>query len=80
MWVDGARRVAGGRLVGHELRALAGEARALATDLVERAGLHGESVIAGGRGRAFDGVAEVVRAGLAGTSFQLSVQRPILGA
>ncbi|MDO8189351.1 amidohydrolase [Conexibacter sp. JD483] len=57
VWVDGARRVAGGRLVGHELRALAGEARALATDLIERAGMHGESVLAGGRGRAFDGAA-----------------------
>lgn len=58
VWVDGVRRVAGGRLVGHDLRALAGEARALATDLVERAELHGESVIAGGRGRAFDDVVE----------------------
>jgi cytosine/adenosine deaminase-related metal-dependent hydrolase len=57
VWVDGARRVAGGRLVGQELRALAGDARELGRDLVERAGLHGESVLAGGRGRAFDGAA-----------------------
>ncbi|MDW5598620.1 amidohydrolase family protein [Conexibacter stalactiti] len=57
VWVDGRRRVAGGRLVGHELRALAGDARLLAHDLIERSGMHGESVLAGGRGRAFDGVA-----------------------
>jgi cytosine/adenosine deaminase-related metal-dependent hydrolase len=57
VWVDGGRRVAGGRLVGHELRALAGDARLLAHDLIERSGMHGESVLAGGRGRAFDGVA-----------------------
>lgn len=53
VWVDGAPRVADGRLVEHDVRALAREARELATDLAVRAGLDGESVLAGGEGRAF---------------------------
>jgi cytosine/adenosine deaminase-related metal-dependent hydrolase len=39
VWVDGRRRVAGGRLVGHDLTALVRSSRALAEDLVTRAGL-----------------------------------------
>ncbi|MDO8213213.1 amidohydrolase [Conexibacter sp. CPCC 206217] len=53
VWVDGAARVAGGRLVAQDLRAIAGEARALARDLAVRAGLGGESVLLGGEARAF---------------------------
>jgi cytosine/adenosine deaminase-related metal-dependent hydrolase len=39
VWVDGERRVAGGRLVGHDLTALVRTSRALAEELVTRAGL-----------------------------------------
>jgi 5-methylthioadenosine/S-adenosylhomocysteine deaminase len=53
VWVDGAARVADGRLVGQELREIVVEARAQAVDLAQRAALDGESVLAGGEGRAF---------------------------
>nr|WP_183344260.1 amidohydrolase [Conexibacter arvalis] len=53
VWVDGAARVADGRLVGHELREIAVEARAQAVDLARRADLSAESVLCGGEGRAF---------------------------
>jgi cytosine/adenosine deaminase-related metal-dependent hydrolase len=46
VWVDGRERVRNGRLVGVELRELAGDARVLARDLAVRAGLRGESVYA----------------------------------
>jgi 5-methylthioadenosine/S-adenosylhomocysteine deaminase len=39
VWVDGERRVAGGRLVGHDLATLVEASRALAEELVTRAGL-----------------------------------------
>jgi cytosine/adenosine deaminase-related metal-dependent hydrolase len=39
VWVDGRRRVAGGRLVGHDLAALVRASRPLAVELVTRAGL-----------------------------------------
>jgi cytosine/adenosine deaminase-related metal-dependent hydrolase len=53
VWVDGAARVAAGRLVEQELREIVVEARAQAVDLAQRAELDGESVLAGGEGRAF---------------------------
>jgi len=43
VWVDGERRVADGRLVGHDLAALVEASRPLAADLVTRAGLGGLS-------------------------------------
>jgi 5-methylthioadenosine/S-adenosylhomocysteine deaminase len=39
VWVDGERRVAAGRLVGHDLAALVRASRPLAAELVTRAGL-----------------------------------------
>lgn len=39
VWVDGHRRVAGGRLVGHDLAALVRASRPLAEELATRAGL-----------------------------------------
>jgi 5-methylthioadenosine/S-adenosylhomocysteine deaminase len=39
VWVDGVRRVADGRLVGHDLAGLVEASRPLATELVTRAGL-----------------------------------------
>jgi cytosine/adenosine deaminase-related metal-dependent hydrolase len=39
VWVDGARRVADGRLVGHDLAALVETSRPMAADLVTKAGL-----------------------------------------
>jgi cytosine/adenosine deaminase-related metal-dependent hydrolase len=39
VWVDGERRVAGGRLVGHDLTALVRASRPLAAELVRRADL-----------------------------------------
>lgn len=47
VWVDGVRRVAGGEVVGVDVPALVAEARDAATDLVQRAGLGAESVLAG---------------------------------
>jgi 5-methylthioadenosine/S-adenosylhomocysteine deaminase len=47
VWVDGVRRVADGRLVGHDLAALVEASRPLAADLVARAGLQGLSRLAG---------------------------------
>jgi len=47
VWVDGRRLVASGRLVEHDVRTLAAEARELGADLVRRAGLGAESVLAG---------------------------------
>jgi cytosine/adenosine deaminase-related metal-dependent hydrolase len=47
VWVDGRERVRDGYLVGVDLRELAGEARALASELAVRAGLTGESAYAG---------------------------------
>jgi len=49
VWVDGVRRVADGRLVGHDLAALVEESRPLAADLVTRAGLGRYSLLAGSR-------------------------------
>jgi 5-methylthioadenosine/S-adenosylhomocysteine deaminase len=46
VWVDGARRVADGRLVGHDLAALVEASRPLAADLVARAGLGEQSRLA----------------------------------
>ena len=43
VWVDGERRVADGRLIGHDLAALVEASRPLAADLVTRAGLGGLS-------------------------------------
>ena len=43
VWVDGERRVADGRLIGHDLAALVEACRPLAADLVTRAGLGGLS-------------------------------------
>jgi 5-methylthioadenosine/S-adenosylhomocysteine deaminase len=43
VWVDGERRVADGRLVGHDLAALVEASRPLAADLATRAGLGGLS-------------------------------------
>jgi cytosine/adenosine deaminase-related metal-dependent hydrolase len=47
VWVDGARRVRDGRLLGADVAALAAEARELGRDLAVRAGLGSESVYAG---------------------------------
>lgn len=47
VWVDGVRRVAGGEVVGVDVPALVAESRAAATELVRRAGLGAESVLAG---------------------------------
>jgi 5-methylthioadenosine/S-adenosylhomocysteine deaminase len=47
VWVDGERRVADGRLVGHDLAALVEASRPLARELVTRAGLGGYSRLAG---------------------------------
>ncbi len=47
VWVDGVRRVQGGRLLGAEVAALARHARELGRDLAIRAGLGAESVYAG---------------------------------
>lgn len=47
VWVDGAPRVAGGRLVGHDLPQIAAQARELGADLAVRAGLGAESAYAG---------------------------------
>jgi len=41
VWVDGVRRVADGRLVGHDPAALVEASRPLAAELVTRAGLGG---------------------------------------
>jgi cytosine/adenosine deaminase-related metal-dependent hydrolase len=46
VWVDGARRVADGTLVGHDLAALVEASRPLAAELVTRAGLGGLSRLA----------------------------------
>ena len=46
VWVDGARRVADGQLVDHDLAALVEASRPLAADLVTRAGLGGLSRLA----------------------------------
>ena len=46
VWVDGRRRVAGGRLVGHDLTALVRASRPLAAELVARAGLGAYSWLA----------------------------------
>jgi 5-methylthioadenosine/S-adenosylhomocysteine deaminase len=48
VWVDGARRVADGALVGHDLAALVEASRPLAAELVTRAGLGGLSRLAAG--------------------------------
>jgi len=53
VWVDGEPRVADGRLTGCDLREIVVAARAQAVDLAQRADLSGESVLAGGEGRAF---------------------------
>jgi 5-methylthioadenosine/S-adenosylhomocysteine deaminase len=45
-WVDGARRVAGGQLVDHDLAALVEASRPLAAELVALAGLGGRSRLA----------------------------------
>jgi 5-methylthioadenosine/S-adenosylhomocysteine deaminase len=50
VWVDGGRRVADGRLVGHDLAALVEASRPLAAELVTRAGLDGFSRLAGRAG------------------------------
>lgn len=47
VWVDGRRRVRGGRLEGADVAALARAARAQGADLAARAGLGAESVLAG---------------------------------
>lgn len=47
VWVDGRRRVRGGRLEDADVASLAREARAQGADLAARAGLGGESVLAG---------------------------------
>lgn len=47
VWLDGELRVERGQLVGHDMSTLTFEARVLATDLVQRAGLGHESVLAG---------------------------------
>ncbi len=47
VWVDGARRVRDGRLVGAAVAGLARAAREQGADLVTRAGLGAESVLAG---------------------------------
>lgn len=47
VWVDGEPRVADGELIGFDPKSLAREARTLAGDLVQRAGLGHESVLAG---------------------------------
>lgn len=47
VWLDGELRVRDGQLVGHDMSTLTFEARVLATDLVQRAGLGHESVLAG---------------------------------
>jgi len=46
VWVDGARRVAGGQLVDHDLAALVEASRPLAAELVALAGLGGRSRLA----------------------------------
>ena len=46
VWVDGARRVAGGRLAGHDLAALVETSRPLAAELVAKAGLGEHSGLA----------------------------------
>jgi len=46
VWVDGARRVADGQLVGHDLAALVDASRPLAAELASRAGLGGLSRLA----------------------------------
>ena len=50
VWVDGARRVADGRLVGHDLAALIEASRPLAAELVTRADLEKFSRLATGSG------------------------------
>ncbi len=47
VWLDGNHRVEGGEVVGVDLPALVLEARKVATDLVRRAGMGHESVLAG---------------------------------
>jgi len=46
VWVDGHRRVADRRRVGHDLAALVEASRPLAAELVTRAGLSGFSRLA----------------------------------
>ena len=46
VWVDGARRVADGRLAGHDLAALVEASRPLAAELAAKAGLQGLSRLA----------------------------------
>jgi 5-methylthioadenosine/S-adenosylhomocysteine deaminase len=46
VWVEGERRVASGRLVGHDLAGLVRASRPLAVELVTRAGLEGWSRLA----------------------------------
>jgi len=46
VWVDGARRVMDGHLVGHDLAALVEASRPLAAELVALAGLGGRSRLA----------------------------------
>lgn len=47
VWLDGQRRVEAGEVVGVDLPSLVSESRDAATDLVQRAGLGHESVLAG---------------------------------
>lgn len=47
VWLDGQRRVKGGEVVGVDLPSLVSESREVATELVQRAGLGHESVLAG---------------------------------
>lgn len=47
VWLDGRRRVEGGEVVGVDLPSLVSESRTVATELVQRAGLGHESVLAG---------------------------------
>jgi cytosine/adenosine deaminase-related metal-dependent hydrolase len=49
VWVDGQRRVADGRLAGHDLAGLVAASRPLAAELVTRAGLGEFSRLAAGR-------------------------------
>jgi 5-methylthioadenosine/S-adenosylhomocysteine deaminase len=46
VWVDGRRRVSGGRLIDHDMRALVESSRPLARELVQRAGLTEYSCLA----------------------------------
>jgi 5-methylthioadenosine/S-adenosylhomocysteine deaminase len=70
VWVDGARRVADGWLVGHDLAALVEASRAPAAELVVRAGLGGRSRLgtpAGWAAEAGGAVGDATAAGRPGT-------------